>query len=120
LAGFSMGGAIALGLALQAPERVETLSLIGSYGLDARAPLPLLPYLAMRAPRLSSGVTWTMRRSRTLTRLVLENIVFSDPRLVTPELVKAVQEQLRVPEAERSFVAWLRGELRPFGFGTSY
>lgn len=120
LAGFSMGGAIALGFALRAPERVETLSLIGSYGLDAKSPLPLLPYLAIRTPRLSRGVTWTMRRSRVLTRLVLKNIVFSNPRLVTPELVKAVHEQLRAPEAERSFVAWLRGELRPFGFGTSY
>lgn len=120
LAGFSMGGAAALGFALQAPERVETLSLVGSYGLDARAPLPLLPYLALRTPRLSSGVTWSLRRSRTLTRLVLSTIVFSNPRLVTSELVAAVHEQLAAPEAERSFVAWLRGELRPFGFGTSF
>ncbi len=120
LAGFSMGGAVALGLALQAPERFETLTLIGSYGLDARAPVPLLPYIAMRAPRLSATVSWGMRRSRLLTRLVLTRIVFSDPRLVTDELVAAVHEQLKAPEAERSFVAWLRSEIRPFGFGTSY
>lgn len=120
LAGFSMGGAIALGLALQAPERLETLTLIGSYGLDAKAPLPLVPYIAMRAPRLSATVSWGMRRSRLLTRLVLTRIVFSDPRLVTDELVEAVHDQLKAPEAERSFVAWLRGELRPFSLGTSY
>ncbi|HET8985191.1 MAG TPA: alpha/beta fold hydrolase, partial [Trueperaceae bacterium] len=63
LAGFSMGGAVALGLALRAPQRVESLTLIGSYGLDARVPVPLVPYLAMRTPRLSGGVTWGMRRS---------------------------------------------------------
>ena len=120
VAGFSMGGAAALGLALSAPERVLTLTLVGSYGLDARAPLPLLPYLALRVPRLSGGVAWTLRRSRTLTRLVLTNVVFSDPRLVTAGLVDAVHERLKAPEAERGFVAWLRGELRPFGFGTSY
>lgn len=120
VAGFSMGGAAALGFALHAPERVATLTLIGSYGLDARTPVPLVPYLAMRTPRLSTGVTWTMRRSKTLTRLVLTNIVFANPRQVKPALVTAVHERLRRPEAERSFVAWLRGELRPFGFGTSY
>ena len=120
LAGFSMGGAVALGFALQAPERLETLTLIGSYGLDARAPVPLLPYVAMRAPRLTATVSWGMRRSRLLTRLVLTRIVFSDPRLVTDELVEAVYEQLKAPEAERSFVAWLRAELRPFSLGTSY
>ena len=120
LAGFSMGGAVALGFALLAPNRVSTLGLVGSYGLDARAPLPLLPYLVLRTPRLSSGVTWTMRRSRALTRLVLTTIVFSDPRLVTDDLVDAVHQQLGAPDAERSFVAWLRGELRPFGFGTSF
>ncbi len=123
LAGFSMGGAAALGLALTAPRRVRTLTLIGSYGLDARTPLPLLPllpYVAMRAPRFSESVTWGMRRSRALTRLVLTNVVFSNRQLVTSELVSAVHERLKAPEAERSFVAWLRGELRPFGLGTSY
>ncbi len=120
LAGFSMGGAVALGLALQAPERLRTLTLIGSYGLDSRAPLPLVGYLAMRAPRLSATVTWGMRRSRQLARLVLTRVVFADPRLVTDGLVDAVHEQLKAPEAERSFVGWLRSEMRPFGLGTSY
>src|SRR5690606_5134153 len=36
LAGFSMGGAVALGFALRAPQRIESLTLIGSYGLDSR------------------------------------------------------------------------------------
>lgn len=120
LAGFSMGGAAALGFTLRATGSVQTLTLIGSYGLDARAPVPLLPYLALRAPRLSESVTWGMRRSRRLTRLVLTGFVFSDASLVTPDLVDAVHARLREPEAERSFVAWLRGELRPFGLGTSF
>lgn len=120
LAGFSMGGAVALGLALGAPERIRTLTLTGSYGLDSRAPLPLLPYLAMRAPRFTTAVSWSMRRSRRLVRLVLTRIVFSDPTLVTAELVEQVYEQLQAPEAERSFVAWLRSEIRPAGLSTSY
>lgn len=120
LAGFSMGGAAALGFALRAPERVRSLTMIGSYGLDASMPVPLVPYLAMRVPRLRQSVVWGLRRSRWLTRLVLEHVVFANPALVTPALVADVHEQLRAPEAEKAFVTWLRGEIRPFALGTSY
>lgn len=120
LAGFSMGGAVALGFALHAPQRVRSLSLVGSYGLATSLPVPLLPYLALRAPALRRGVVWGLRRSRLLTSLVLRTLVFADPKLVTRRLVADVHEQLRAPEAERSFVAWLRGEVRPFSLGTSF
>jgi len=120
LAGFSMGGAVALGFALRAPQRVATLTLVGSYGLDDSLPVPLLPYVAMRLPNLSASVVWGMRRSRRLVRLVLRYIVFSNAGRVTNELVEKVHDQLQTPQAERSFVAWLRGELRPFRLGTSY
>jgi pimeloyl-ACP methyl ester carboxylesterase len=120
VAGFSMGGAVALGLALRDASRVATLTMIGSYGLDARMPLPLVPYLALRVPLLHRGVIWGLRRSRLLTRLVLSVLVFADPRLVTPDLIDAVHRQVSAAEAERSFLAWLRGELRPFRLGTSY
>lgn len=120
LAGFSMGAAAGIAFALRFPERVATLTAIGAYGLDAGLPVPLLPYLAMRVPRLGRSVVWSLRRSRRLTRLVLTHVVFSDGRLVSEELVREVHAQLRAPEAERSFVAWLHGELRPFALGTSY
>jgi pimeloyl-ACP methyl ester carboxylesterase len=120
LVGFSMGGAVAIGFALAAEERVETLTLVGSYGLDAKLPVPLLPYLALRTPALRQSVVWGLRRSRLLTRLLLTRVVFADPKRVTPELVNDVHRQLRAPEAERSFLAWLRGELRPFVLGTTF
>src|SRR5690625_7303088 len=85
LAGFSMGGAVALGLALGAPERIRTLTLTGSYGLDSRAPLPLLPYLAMRAPRFTTAVSWSMRRSRRLVRLDLSRSVCTVPPTLAAE-----------------------------------
>lgn len=120
LAGFSMGAAVGIGFALRSPERVTTLTAIGAYGLDAGLPVPVLPYLAMRVPWFGRSVTWGLRRSRTLTGLVLRHVVFSDGGLVDDALVREVHEQLRAPEAERSFVDWLRGELRPFALGTSY
>jgi pimeloyl-ACP methyl ester carboxylesterase len=120
LAGFSMGGAVALGYALRHGDRVASLTMVGSYGLDARIPVPLVPYLAMRVPLLHRGVIWGLRRSKLLTRLVLSVLVFADWRLVTPALIDEVHRQVSAAEAERSFVAWLRGELRPFRLATSY
>ncbi len=120
VAGFSMGGAVALGFALGHAHRVASLTMIGSYGLDARMPVPLVAYLAMRVPLLQRGVVWSLRRSKALTHLVLGRLVFANRRLVTDDLIEDVHRQVSAPEAERSFVAWLRGELRPFRLATSY
>lgn len=120
VAGFSMGGAVALGYALRHAERVASLTMIASYGLDARMPVPLVAYLAMRVPLLQQGVVWSLRRSKALTHLVLGRLVFADRRLVTDDLIDEVHRQVSAAEAERSFVAWLRGELRPFRLATSY
>lgn len=120
LAGFSMGGAVALGHALRHGHRVASLSLVGSYGLDATMPVPLVAYLAMRVPLLQRGVIWSLRRQRLLTRIVLRRLVFADRRLVTRRLADEVQRQVSAPEAERAFIAWLRGELGPFRLTTSF
>ncbi len=120
VAGFSMGGAVALGYALRHAHRVASLTMIGSYGLDARMPVPLVAYLAMRVPLLQRGVVWSLRRSKTLTRLVLSRLVFANRRLVTDALIDEVHRQVSAAEAERSFIAWLRGELLPFRLATSY
>src|SRR5690606_36207492 len=75
LAGFSMGGAVATGFTLRAPDKVSSLTLIASHGLDDAIAVPLIPYLAVRAPRFAQSVVWGLRRSRLLTRLVLTNLV---------------------------------------------
>jgi pimeloyl-ACP methyl ester carboxylesterase len=120
LVGFSMGGAAALGFALDDPERVASLTIIGGHGLDPALPVPLLPYLALRVPAWRHGVAWGFRRSRALTALVLRHVVFGDPRGVTDELVDEVHRQLRTPAAEGAFVAWLDEELGPWGYATSH
>ena len=120
VAGFSMGGAVALGYALRRADRVASLAMIASYGLDARMPVPLVAYMAMRVPLLHRSVVWGLRRSKTLTRLVLGRLVFADRRLVTDALIDEVHRQVSAAEAERSFIAWLRGELGPFRLATSY
>jgi pimeloyl-ACP methyl ester carboxylesterase len=120
LLGFSMGGAVALGTALETPDRVRALVLAGSYGLGQTQHVPLLPYVALRTPRFAANVLLGLRLSRQLTRIVLERLVFAHPRAVTRELVDEVHAQLRRPLVERAFVGWLRGELGPLRYGTSY
>lgn len=120
LLGFSMGGAIALGAALELPERVRALVLVASYGLGERVRLPLLPYLALRTPRLAANALLGLRLSRRLTGLVLRYLVFADARAASPTLVDEVYRQLRRPLVERAFMSWLRGELGPLRYGTRY
>jgi pimeloyl-ACP methyl ester carboxylesterase len=55
LMGISMGGSIALGMALCALERVRRLALTDSCGLQSRAPTRRLSYLTSRIPLLIEG-----------------------------------------------------------------
>ena len=120
LVGFSMGGAVALAFALEAPQRVKSLSLAGSYGLAKQVHVPLLPYLALRTPLLSRTVMSSLRLSRTLTGLVLRFLVFADPRKVDRMLINDVYTHLKSPHAEEAFLAWIKGEVGPVHLSTSY
>ena len=53
LIGLSMGGATSLGFALRAPERVEKLVLVDSYGLGDKVPWGRVGYLMVHAPLLN-------------------------------------------------------------------
>lgn len=106
LVGHSMGGAIAAQVAIEHPERVRGLVLIGSAGLGAREPLvlrigrwPLLGPLVLALP--GRGVT-----SRLL------KATYADPRKVSPADV----DQYYAPVAEPEYGRALRGVLREFRF----
>lgn len=120
LAGFSMGGAAALGLALDNPERVEKLVLIDSYGLGGTVHLPLLPYLALRLGSADRHVWSALRRSKGALRWFLATFVLGHAGMATRELVDEVHSQLLTPGVERAFMDWLRGEIRPGWLRTSY
>ena len=120
LAGFSMGGGVALGYALQHPDRVDKLVLIDAYGLGGEVHVPLVPYLALRAPFGPSFVWAALRRSRRTLGLVLKTLVFRSARAVTEEVLDEVAEQLRVPDIERAFMGWLREELHLTRLSTNY
>jgi len=118
--GFSKGGAIALGFALEHPERVHRLVLVSAYALSRAVQVPLLPYLALHTPGLGMTAWRTLRRSKRLLPWYLKNLVFGDAKEVTEELVKEIREPLSREGSERAFMTWLRGETGLLRFKTDY
>jgi pimeloyl-ACP methyl ester carboxylesterase len=110
LLGFSMGGAVALGYALGGAS-LRSLTLVSSYGLGTLVHVPLVPYVALRVPRLATSVWAGLRLSKTLTSLALRYLIFARPSLVTPALVDEVYTQLKRPQIEQAFMRWIRGEI---------
>ncbi len=120
LVGFSKGGGIALGFALQHPERVSKLVLVSSYALSGAVQIPFLPYLALRTPGLAKIVWRSLRSVRGLLPLYLKNLVFGNADNVTDEIIAEIREPLSEAGSERAFMTWLRGEMGPLRLKTSY
>ncbi len=119
LAGISMGGGVALGLAARRPERVDQLVLVGTYGLQSHAPLHKISYLAVRLPGVMSCSWSLLRWSRTLTRLALRAIM-RNRSAVTEGLVEQCHAAVCVPTAGNAFLAWQRSEVFWDGLRTCY
>lgn len=111
LIGLSMGGAIALGVALRAPERVEKLVLVDSYGLQERLQAHFFVWALTRWPRLHNVAVLPMRYSRTLLKLGIWMLA-GNPSFITPEILEEVAQWARQPKARRAFASWLRDEIR--------
>ncbi|MCS7198339.1 MAG: alpha/beta fold hydrolase [Candidatus Bipolaricaulota bacterium] len=112
LIGLSMGGAIALGVALRAPERVEKLVLIDSYGLQERLQAHFLVWALTRWARLQQNIAvLPMRYSQTVLKLGMQ-VLTGNPSFITPEILEEVAQWARHPKARRAFAYWLRDEIR--------
>ena len=106
LVGHSMGGAIAAEVAIEYPQRVRGLVLIGSAGLGAREPLL---FRVARWPVI--GPASLAFRGRGLTARLLKS-TYADPTKVT----EADVDQYYAPMAEPEYGRALRGVLRQFRF----
>jgi len=113
LLGFSMGAAVALHVAVAAPERVERLVLVSPYGIGGKQHLPLAPYLALRLPGFSSGLLTLVGGQRWALRWFVRLIVTTGGPALPDELLREVQAGLQRQGPAPAFVGWLRRELRP-------
>ncbi|GGJ19160.1 alpha/beta fold hydrolase [Deinococcus roseus] len=105
---FSMGGAIALQVALKHPELFEKLVLVDSFGLFGRIHVPLLPRLGIRSEKFALWLWDLSRKHPFFLGLVLKLLVIHNPRLVTSELLTELQGEMHNPE---TFLRWMQSEL---------
>lgn len=119
LVGLSLGGGIAIGLALRSPELVDHLVPVDSYGLGRELPNGLLSWGLSRVPRLNRISLALLARSERLTRASLGGIVV-DPDAVPDEVVAELRERLGRPEAGKAFRRWRLAEVTRDGYRTDY
>ncbi|MBN1431057.1 MAG: alpha/beta hydrolase [Anaerolineae bacterium] len=119
LAGISMGGGAALGFTLTHPERVEKFILIGSYGLQDRAPAHFFSALFVKLPLINNLTYAMMRSSRRLIRETMKTII-CNPTSLTETLLDEVTEAIKDPNAGKTFAQFQLDEVRFGGLKTCY
>lgn len=128
LVGLSMGGAAAMGVALDEPERVRSLVLVDSYGLRDAVPggtaaylLAKTPFAAQMGRQLAAGPLSTGSRggSRAGARAAITPFV-ADPDGLDEAFLDGVAERLAEPGAGSAFVAFQRAEFGPDGVKTHF
>ena len=116
--GLSLGGGVALGLALRSPHRVDHLVPVDSYGLGRELPNGRLSWALSRVPQLNRASLWLLARSE-LTRASLGGIV-ADPGAVPDVVVEELHERVARPMAGEAFRRWRRAEVSSDGYRTDY
>jgi len=118
LAGISMGGVGVLGLALQAPQRVDKLVLVDSYGLQRVAPMHFFSYLFVKIPGVNA-LTWAMMRNKAMARYTLRALL-SRPGSVTDELVDQLYQEILKPNEDRAWTRFQNDEITWQGVRTCF
>jgi pimeloyl-ACP methyl ester carboxylesterase len=120
LVGLSMGGGVALGFALMAPEKVDRLVLIDSACLSDSIPGGWRTWFAVHVPGWTALQWRVLAASRRLTQWLLQRAIPHHPNGLTPEQLDRVMRQLRRPGAGVAFSRWERREVGWRGFRTCY
>ncbi len=109
----SLTGAIAVRLAIQAPDRIQALFLVNpsgfaDFGQDAGRRLPLQ---LIGTPLVDQLIYGLGAMNAIAVRNFLENFLFAQRDRVSPEMVNAYLESAQRPNAQYAALAFLRGDL---------
>ncbi len=119
LTGVSMGGALAIGYTLAHQQRVRCMVLVGSYGIQDRAPSHRLSYFLVRMPWLMDAMWGLARGSRWAASYSLKSIL-RNPQSRTEALVDEVFAAMQIPSSQRAFGQFQRDEILWDGMKTNY
>ncbi|QLH84620.1 alpha/beta fold hydrolase [Halosimplex pelagicum] len=119
VAGISMGGGAALGLALRSSDRVDRLVLLDSYGLGTELANGGLTRLLSKQGLTNKLAIALMRRSRGFTKASLGNIVYDTDRL-SADAVDAVWAEAKRPGVGKAFRSFRAAEVGPEGYRTDF
>lgn len=115
LAGVSMGGAIALGHAIE--RGAERLALVDSYGLGGDAPWRAPAWAALRTPFVYRNWWRFVGASRATVRSHLAGMTGGR---VPDGLVEDVYRAVQGAAVGRTVASWQRSEFRACGFATDH
>lgn len=113
ISGVSMGGGMALWLALNHPDRVRRVVPVGAYGLMDRVPMHRLAHL-VASSGLSNVIYGGAARSRLLARIGL-GASYGARQRVTDRAVSELMAVARDQHNRRSFDAFLNAEMTAQG-----
>ncbi|MFC6757041.1 MULTISPECIES: alpha/beta fold hydrolase [Haloarcula] len=119
LVGLSMGGGVAIQVALDRPDLVDRLIPIDPYGLGRELPNGLLSYLLARVQVFNKLAIAAFRRSRRLTSASLDGIVH-DLDSLPPAAVDAVYREVQRPTAGAAFRRFRDAEVTREGYRTTF
>jgi pimeloyl-ACP methyl ester carboxylesterase len=119
LVGHSLGGGIAIQVALDRPDAVAGLVPVDAYGLGADLPNGRLSYLLARVQVLNRLAIALFRRSRGLTRASLGGIVH-DLEALPAAAVDAVFAEVQRPTAGAAFRRFRAAEVTRDGYRTTF
>ena len=117
--GLSLGGAVALGLALDTDVEVQRLVLTSCFGLGTELPRGTLSWVLSRLPVLNRIAVALFRRSRGFTKASLGGIVH-DTDTLSEECVDAVWQYARKPNACVAFRNFRTHEMTRAGYVTNF
>lgn len=108
LSGLSMGGAIAIGFALQYPEYVKCLIPVSSWGLSAKMPMHRFSYWYINKTNMTLFQYRWLAKSKALAKWSVQYSLIGNKERITDALVDEVMDSCKGDRAGQSMQNYQR------------